>query len=75
MLKNGGDFIKDVRSECGVNIRLLTGQQEARSAFFAAALPGGECGVIDIGGASTEMIWRQRRGCAQHIRRRWARSG
>lgn len=54
--ENGGDFIKDVRGECGVNIRLLTGQQEARCAFFAAALPGGECGVIDIGGASTEMI-------------------
>ena len=54
--ENGGDFIKDVHAECGVNIRLLTGQQEARCAFFAAALPGGKCGVIDIGGASTEMI-------------------
>lgn len=54
--KNGDGFIRDVYSECGVRICLLTGEQEARFAFFAAALPTGECGVIDIGGASTEMI-------------------
>lgn len=53
---NGTAFIADVKSKCGIDIRLLSGDLEARYAFFAAALPGGECGVIDIGGASTEMI-------------------
>ena len=61
---NGGDFIADVKRKCGVDIKLLSGDQEARYAFFAAALPDGECGVIDIGGASTEMIC----GCGKDVR-------
>lgn len=61
--KNGGAFMDGVRRQCGVAIRLLTGEEEARYAFFAAARPG-ECGVIDIGGASTEMIC----GCGGEVR-------
>ena len=61
---NGGDFIAAVKRKCGVDIKLLSGDQEARYAFFAAALPDGECGVIDIGGASTEMIC----GCGKDVR-------
>ena len=61
---NGGDFIAAVKRKCGVDIKLLSGDQEARYAFYAAALPDGECGVIDIGGASTEMIC----GCGKDVR-------
>lgn len=52
---NGAELMSAVLKRCGVGIRLLSGEEEARYAFYAAARPG-ECGVIDIGGASTEMI-------------------
>lgn len=52
---NGDVLIARILRECGVAVRLLSGEEEARYAYFAAA-EGGECGVLDIGGASTEMI-------------------
>lgn len=60
---NGREFMDMVARECGVTIRLLSGEQEAGYAYYAAARPG-ECGVLDIGGASTEMIC----GCDGRIR-------
>lgn len=60
---NGRDFMAAVKADCGVDIKLLTGEQEAAYAFYAAARPG-ECGVVDIGGASTEMIC----GCDGRVR-------
>ncbi len=60
---NGGELMAMVERDCGVDIRLLSGRQEAGYAYYAAARPG-ECGVIDIGGASTEMIC----GCDGRVR-------
>ena len=53
--RNGADFTALVKELSGLDITLLSGTDEARYAYYAAALPG-ECGVIDIGGASTELI-------------------
>ena len=40
---------------CGVSISLLSGEEEAQLAYLGAA-PSGACGVIDIGGGSTELL-------------------
>lgn len=60
---NGRELIDAVKRDCGVDIRLLSGAQEAGYAYYAAARPG-DCGVLDIGGASTEMIC----GCDGRVR-------
>lgn len=40
---------------CGHTLRVLSGREEAAYAFYGAAADG-LCGVIDIGGGSTEVI-------------------
>lgn len=40
---------------CGLRVRLISGVEEAQLAYAGAA-PSGSCGVIDIGGGSTELI-------------------
>lgn len=53
--KNGADFCEYASSLCGVNVRIISGVEEAQLAYAGAA-PAGRCGVIDIGGGSTELI-------------------
>jgi exopolyphosphatase/guanosine-5'-triphosphate,3'-diphosphate pyrophosphatase len=59
--RNAGDFIRLVRSACGVNIRVISGEEEAETVFLAAsgALPGyaGERTVLDVGGGSSELAY------------------
>ena len=52
--KNGGEFVKLIYERCGVPVEILSGEQEAE-AGFKGALCGKDGGVIDIGGASTEI--------------------
>ncbi|MDR1508743.1 MAG: Ppx/GppA family phosphatase [Synergistaceae bacterium] len=58
--RNAGDFIRFVKSACGVNIRVISGEEEAETAFLAAAeaIPGyaGERTVLDVGGGSSELV-------------------
>jgi exopolyphosphatase/guanosine-5'-triphosphate,3'-diphosphate pyrophosphatase len=46
-----------IREHTGLDMNILSGQQEAAWSFLGAALPfgEGELGVIDIGGGSTEI--------------------
>lgn len=60
---NREEFLRAARRECQTDVKVLTGAQEAEYAFFAAARKG-DCGVIDIGGASTELIC----GCDGKVR-------
>jgi len=48
-------FTDRVEALCGVKVRIISGIDEARLAYAGAA-PQGKCGVIDIGGGSTELI-------------------
>ena len=59
--RNAGDFIRFVKSECGVDIRVISGEEEAETAFLAAAdaIPGyaGDRAVLDVGGGSSELAY------------------
>ncbi len=59
--RNGGELTTAVRAACGLEVRILTEQEEARLAFVGAArtLPwrvSGPLGVVDVGGGSSELI-------------------
>ena len=59
--KNSGEFVRRVREACGVEVRVIPGEEEARLSYLAArsglALQGGELVVFDTGGGSTEFIF------------------
>ncbi len=51
---NGAEFAERCRAACGVSPEIITGEEEARLSFLGAC-GCGRCGVIDIGGGSTEF--------------------
>jgi exopolyphosphatase/guanosine-5'-triphosphate,3'-diphosphate pyrophosphatase len=58
--RNGREFAERVRVECGLDARILTGEEEARMTFLGA-MSGRPSAieptvVVDIGGGSTEFI-------------------
>ncbi len=58
--KNGGDFIKLVRKEVGLKIRVITGEEEARLIYLGVRhsmdLSDAPAMIIDIGGGSVELM-------------------
>lgn len=71
---NGPALVEAIARECGIDVAVLSGEEEARLAFLGAArtlghAPAGELGVVDVGGGSSELVV----GTApDHIR--WSRS-
>jgi exopolyphosphatase/guanosine-5'-triphosphate,3'-diphosphate pyrophosphatase len=58
---NGAALAVAIRQACGLEVQILTGEEEARLAFVGAArtfgvVPGGELGVVDVGGGSSELV-------------------
>jgi exopolyphosphatase/guanosine-5'-triphosphate,3'-diphosphate pyrophosphatase len=58
---NGDELVSAIHEACGLEVVVLTGEQEARLAFVGAArtlghLPAGELGVVDVGGGSSELV-------------------
>ena len=53
--KNGQAFVSAVRSLCGLEVEVISGEEEAEIGVLGA-LRGADGGIIDIGGASTEII-------------------
>jgi exopolyphosphatase/guanosine-5'-triphosphate,3'-diphosphate pyrophosphatase len=58
---NRDELSAAVHAACGLEVTVLTEQEEARLAFIGAAralqrAPGGAIGVVDVGGGSTELI-------------------
>jgi len=56
---NGEHFREEVRARHGFDIRVISGEQEARLTFLGATTGRSESGqtlVIDIGGGSTEFV-------------------
>ena len=58
--KNGGDFIKRIRKELGLKIRVITGEEEARLIYFGVRhsmdLSDSPAMIVDIGGGSVELM-------------------
>jgi exopolyphosphatase / guanosine-5'-triphosphate,3'-diphosphate pyrophosphatase len=58
---NGGVLAAAVREACGLEMQILTAQEEARLAFVGAARASGQAGdgllgVVDVGGGSSELV-------------------
>jgi exopolyphosphatase/guanosine-5'-triphosphate,3'-diphosphate pyrophosphatase len=58
---NRDELCAAVHSACGIQVEVLTGEQEAQLAFTGALAtldspPAGAIGVIDIGGGSCELV-------------------
>jgi exopolyphosphatase/guanosine-5'-triphosphate,3'-diphosphate pyrophosphatase len=58
--ENGGDFVRVVRDETGIELTVIRGEQEARLIYLGARaalnLAGRRALIIDIGGGSVELI-------------------
>ena len=52
---NGGDFVKRVKQLTGIDVDVIGGEEEA-ACGLAGALRGRDGGMVDLGGASTEII-------------------
>ena len=52
---NGKQFVSAVKSACGLDVDVLSGEQEAQMGYVGA-LGGKNGGLIDVGGASSEII-------------------
>ena len=55
--KNGADFVSAVQALCGVKVEVISGEVEAEIGILGA-LGNADGGIIDVGGASTEIIVR-----------------
>lgn len=55
--ENGAEFVQKVLSLCGVKVEVLSGLREAEIGLFGA-LKNSDGGIIDVGGASTEVTVR-----------------
>lgn len=53
--KNAAELVRRVWEHHGVHLRIISGEEEAESAYAAAA-PAGRAMVVNPGGGSTEMI-------------------
>ncbi len=64
---NGGDFIAEVARRTGIQIRVISGTEEARlihlAAVYGVHMGGSPAVVIDIGGGSIEVTL----GTASHL--------
>lgn len=54
---NGAEFVNRVKELCGLEISVLSGEEEAECGILGA-LGKSDGGIIDIGGASTEITLR-----------------
>jgi exopolyphosphatase/guanosine-5'-triphosphate,3'-diphosphate pyrophosphatase len=59
--RNGGELAVEIHRACGLDVLILSAEEEARLAFVGAArtlghTPSGPLGVIDVGGGSCELV-------------------
>jgi exopolyphosphatase/guanosine-5'-triphosphate,3'-diphosphate pyrophosphatase len=59
--ENGAQLLSAIENECGLVVRVLSAEEEARLAFVGAArtlghVPAGPLGVVDVGGGSSELV-------------------
>jgi exopolyphosphatase/guanosine-5'-triphosphate,3'-diphosphate pyrophosphatase len=58
--ENGGDFVRVIRDETGIDLTVIRGEEEARLIYLGARaalnLTGRRALIVDIGGGSVELI-------------------
>jgi exopolyphosphatase/guanosine-5'-triphosphate,3'-diphosphate pyrophosphatase len=58
--KNQGDFLRRLRQETNLDVRVISGKEEARLTYLGISsgvhMNGKEAAFIDVGGGSTEVI-------------------
>jgi len=58
--RDGGEFCRRAKEQTGLDVEVISGDQEARLAFYSVArnfpLAGKNVAIADIGGGSTEII-------------------
>lgn len=66
---NGPEFLESVRNECGLDVRLLTGDQEAEvsAGGVLSAIPQASGVAADLGGASLELTLLDKGSVAERI--------
>lgn len=60
--ENGGEFIERVAKLCGLRVEIISGEEEAELGILGA-LGNMDGGVIDVGGASTEIVVKSGGAC------------
>lgn len=56
---NARDFVAQIEKQLGISIEIISGEREAELSYLAASHDfGDDLLVMDIGGGSTEFIWR-----------------
>lgn len=64
--RNAEDFKAHFKRELGLDLRILSGEEEASYSYLAVQrgldLVGKEVLVVDVGGGSTELIWAKEGG-------------
>ena len=55
---NGADFVARVEELCGLTVEVISGETEAEIGILGA-LGNNDGGVIDVGGASTEIVFKK----------------
>ncbi len=53
--ENGGEFVEKVQALCGLKVEVIAGETEAEIGILGA-LGNADGAVIDVGGASTELV-------------------
>jgi exopolyphosphatase/guanosine-5'-triphosphate,3'-diphosphate pyrophosphatase len=69
---NGSQLVSAVRERTGIQVEILSGDEEARLAFRAVQEDFGQCALelaaLDIGGGSTELVFGPARGAPTYRR-------
>jgi len=59
--ENSAALLSEIETACGLVVKVLSAEEEARLAFVGAArtlghIPDGPLGVVDVGGGSSELV-------------------
>ncbi len=57
--KNGRDFCDEVKEKCGLDVDVVSGEEEALLALCGVLGANEDGGILDVGGASTELCLRK----------------
>ena len=58
--RNGADLLTCVKERSGIDVEVLSGETEAKLGLYGALGKSSDGGMIDVGGASTEVCFREK---------------